>query len=184
MDNKILFLKTLDDIRNRLESHDEYEILIIDGLLAKLLLDGDSLIKIVNTELKLKIYFIINDRMPPNHPDLAFWSLQDGLDPDNSPPSSIKPLKLNLEQFLKRPILMNQGKIFTIYEVISYLRNVGGAVHSGIPKDEQQNFLREVQETFNIGGISPLIRTTLAIARVALKGLLPLEEAIKNNYSK
>jgi hypothetical protein len=65
VDRETLFLRTLDDLEARIRPGiDEYEVLLIAGLLRKLLLDDPPLIDQVNRERKLRLRFVINARPP------------------------------------------------------------------------------------------------------------------------
>lgn len=181
METKQLFVKTLDDIEKRLTSRDEYEILLIAGLLRKLLLDGDSLINQVITTEKLKIEFVVNDKSAPTTPPIpVFWSIEDGIDPETSPPFLINPIKVNKENLLKRPVIQCDGKIVTVKDLIRHMAHVEGAVHPGLPKTDEEKILKELGQTLGIGGLPAGIRLLKAIARIVLKGLEPLKTKIAN----
>ncbi len=83
-----LFLRTLDDIENRLTQVDPYEILLISGLIRKLFLDDFPLVDKINQKYKIKLAFeiAIPQANIENDPDLYMWTVQDGLDPDTAPP--------------------------------------------------------------------------------------------------
>lgn len=169
-----LFLNTLGDIESRLETSDEYEILMISGLLRKLILENDSLVNQINKERKIKIRFLINDKNPPSFmSDLSFWSIEDGIDPDSVPFNNVK--EINIEGFLQKQVMLINGQIITVKDLIKHMANVEGAVHPGLPKTDKEKLLKELGETFGIGGLPAGIRLLKAISRVILKGLQPLK---------
>ncbi|EKD86313.1 MAG: hypothetical protein ACD_37C00360G0001 [uncultured bacterium] len=179
MDRNTLFVKTLEDIENRMKSKDGYEILLISGLLRKLLLDGTPLIHQVNKDRKLKIRFNVNDRMPPTgDPSLIFWAMEDGFDPDTSVPHLSKPIETDLDEMLKKQIMIINGESITVQDLIKFLSNVSGAVHAGKAKNKKELVLEGVQKTLGIGGLPAGIRSILSISRVTIKGLEPLRVAI------
>lgn len=181
MDKSQLFIKTLEDIEKRLASHDEYEILMIAGLLRKLLLDSNPLINQVNQEKKIKITFTVNDRGIPQAPLIPiFWSIEDGLDPETSVPHLCKPKEVNKDTLLNTPIMLSNEKIITIKDLIQHMSHVEGAIHLGIPKSNEEKILKELGQVLGIGGLPAGVRLIKAISRVVLKGLQPLRVEIEN----
>lgn len=179
MNKDFLFIKTLEDIEKKMKSKDGYEIFMISGLLRKLLLDDNPLIHQVNQNRKLKISFIVNDRQPPvGENSLVFWSMEDGFDPNTSVPHLVKPLEVNIDQLLKRQIMIINGEIITVSNLIKFLTNVQGGVHAGKPKNKKEVALHEIQKYLGIGGLPAGIRSVLSISRVVIKGLEPLRTAI------
>lgn len=179
MDKDFLFLKTIEDIEKKMKSRDGYDILMISGLLRKLLLDDDPLIHQVNQSQKLKISFTVNDRRPPiGDNSLMFWSIEDGFDPNTSVPRLTKPVEVNKDQLLKRQIMIINGQIITVLDLIKFLSNVQGGIHAGQPMNSKETTLKEVQKYLGIGGLPAGIRSILSISRVILKGLEPLRTAI------
>lgn len=179
MDKCQLFIKTLEDIEKKMESRDGYEILMISGLLRKLLLDDNPLFYQVNQNRKLKISFIVNDRRPPSgDKSLVFWSVEDGFDPDTSVPRFTKPLEVNKDQLLKRQIMIINGEVITVSDLIKFLSNVQGGIHAGRPENIKETTLQEAQKYLGIGGLPAGIRSILSISRVIIKGLEPLRLAI------
>lgn len=177
-----LFIKTLEDIGKRMKSQDEYEVLMITSLLRKLLVDKNPLIHLVNRNRRLKIFFIVNDRQPPiSDKSLAFWSAEDGFDPDTSVSHLIKPMKVNEDQLLKRQIMIINGQIITVLDLIKFLSNIQGGIHAGAPTNSKEIMLKGVQKYLGIGGLPAGVRGILPISRVILKGLEPLKIAIVQN---
>ena len=181
MDKTRLFIKTLEDIEGRLASHDEYEILMIAGLLRKLLLDSNPLMNQANQEKKIKITFRINDRGIPQTPPIpTFWSIEDGLDPETSVAHLCNPKEVNKDSLLNTPIILFNGNTITIKDLIQHMAHVEGAIHPGTPKSDEEKILKELGQTFGIGGLPAGIRLLKAISRVVLKGLQTLRLEISN----
>lgn len=181
MDKSQLFIKTIEDIEERLTSHDEYEILMIAGLLRKLLLDSNPLMNQVNQEKRLKITFTVNYRGVPQTPPIPFfWSIEDGIDPDTSVPHLSNPKKVNRDDFLKIPIILFNGRIIIVKDLILHMAHVEGAIHPGMPKSDEEKVLKELGQTLGIGGLPTGIRLLKAISRVVLKGLQQLKNEIAN----
>lgn len=178
VDKNILFIKTLEDIQSRLASHDSYEILMIAGLLRKLLLDDYPLIDQVNEKKRIKVRFTINGRqINPLLKEASFWSIQDGFDPETAHFAVFKGVDRN--SMLKEIVMRSNGVSFTVADLIKFLCHVEGSVHSGIPKEDKEFILQEIEKELKIGGLNPVIRSIMSIARVVLKGLEPLRKEIK-----
>jgi len=179
MDKNILFRKTLGEIEKKMKSKDEYEIFMISGLLRKLLIDDDPLINQVNKTKRMKITFTVNDRkFPLGDKSLRFYSMEDGFDPNTSVPHLAHPIPVSRDQLLERQLMIINGEIITVLDLIKFLSNVQGAVHVGKPKNSKENVLREIQKYFSIGGLPAGIRSILSVSRVVLKGLEPLKSSI------
>ncbi|EKD53452.1 MAG: hypothetical protein ACD_61C00040G0004 [uncultured bacterium] len=164
-----LFLLTLDDIKEKSQSDDYYKIFMTAALLRKLFLDGGALVDLVNRNYKLGLKFTVNNKEPIIVPGLFFWTIQDGFDPETS--HCPIPLEVDKTAFLNRKVMMKENRIYTVHDLIDYLCHIGGVVHHSSPKEEKEKILKEVEQ--------PIVRSLLAINRVVLKGLRPLEMAIK-----
>lgn len=179
MDKDTLFLKTIEDVENKMKSKDAYEILMISGLLRKLLLDDYPLTDQVNKNRRLKISFVINDRKPPFvDASLEFWSIEDGFDPDTSVPHLSKPLAVDRERLLNSEIMIVNREVITVFDLIKFLSHVLGAIHAGSPKTSKEIALNEINKYLKIGGLPAGIRSILAVSRVVLKGLEPLRKSV------
>jgi hypothetical protein len=179
MTKEDLFLKSLEDIEKRAQSHDAYEILMIASILRKLLLDGAaSLMYQVNNKHRIKVLFEINNRPAPVGTGVIIWSVQDGFDPQTSVPHLTEPLMVNLDQLLHKPVMLVSSEIITVADLVKYLSHVLGAVHAGKPSGSKEKALEDIEQRFQVGGYSATIRSLLAISQVVLCGLQPLKEAI------
>lgn len=180
MNKTRLFKYTLEDIEKRLEIHNEYEVLMIAGLLRKLLLDDNPLIYQVNRDFGMQLSFLVNNRaIPTGRLAPAFWSIEDGLDPDTSVPHLSNPIKKNLDGFLKTPVILSQGKVIKVRDVILHMAHVEGAIHLGMPKSNEEKTLKYLGENLGIGGFPVGVRLLCAIARVTLKGLQQLRSVLR-----
>lgn len=182
MNRDRLFLKTLEDLETRINSQDDYEILMVAALLRKLLLDAYPLMDQVNEKRRLKIRFVINDyQMPviktlPTFP--TFWSIEDGLDPEMA--RIPKPIEVSRDEFLARQILKNGNHFIAIKELIKHAAHVQGTIHAGEPEDEKQKHFSYLQSVLGIGGLPAGYRLLRVIGRVVIKGLYPLNDQIKS----
>lgn len=56
-----------------------------------------------------------------------------------------------------------------------------GGVHAGSPRTDFEHALAQIGNAFKIGGKEAPLRQLLAIARVVLKALEPLKQAVLQN---
>lgn len=175
MNQKALFLKTLDDLEQKSQSQDWYDMLLISGLIYKLLYDEHSLVDEVNNA-KMKISFEVNDRQLPNDPSLVFYSIEDGFDPQTSAPHLIKIVTVNKDGLYARKIMIVNSEVYTVKELIRFLRNKQGGVHNdNVSLSDKDVILKDIQTTLGIGGVFAGLRLMQAISRVVVKGLQPLK---------
>ena len=174
-----LFLNTLEDIQNRLINDDPYEILLISGLLRKLFFDDYPLVDQINRVYRLKLVFKIIDNQVDikKDPNLTFWSIQDGLDPDTAPPFR-RSITVTRDQFFKTIVTVFNQKHFSVKDIILFEANVCGGIHAGSPKSEKEKVLSQINNSIAIGGYQSTLRQLRAIARVVLKSLNPLRNLI------
>ncbi len=176
-----LYLKTLNDLNNRIISHDPYEILGVSALIRKLFLDDHPLVDQVNREHKLK--FVFKVCLPSSNlfgmPGLEVYTIQDGLDPDTSRPG--KPTsQLGRDHFFRIIVLVINGEKYTIKDVILFEANIMGGVHADAPKLEKEKILKTLNDELSIGGYASSLRQLQAIARVVIKALAPLTLSVKS----
>jgi hypothetical protein len=177
-----LFLDTLRDIERRISNQDPYEILLISGLIRKLMFDDYPIINQVNRNYKLKLKFEITVPQDDidNDPNLAFWSVQDGLDPDTASPFKKRKF-VSRDEFIHTTVTVINGKHFSIKDIVLFESNVCGGIHAGAPKSDKDYALNLVGKSLTVGGYSPCLRQLLAIARVILKSCDPLKQKIKES---
>ncbi len=173
VDRHKLFLETVKELKLRSSSQEYYDNLMSAGLLAKLLLDGHSLVDEVNRTARLKIRYRIVKQNPPAIPNLVFWAAQDGIDPNDQPPGSPSPEELSLDDMLKVPLMIYGGQEYNVAESINFLRNKAGAVHIGPSNSDKDKVLGDATQ--------PVARSMKAVARVVLNSLEPLIKVIRSN---
>ena len=178
MDAENLFLTMLDDLDHRIKSNDLYDLLNGARLMRQLILDGEPLMDKVNRKYKLKISFQITDAKPTLMDGLAFWNIQDGLDPATSRPGR-QTLTVNREIFLGAIVATKGDKEFSVKETLSTAANVMGGVHLGEASDKEK-LMEEINQQIAIGNLPFNLRQLKAIGRVVIETLLPLKHAIEN----
>jgi hypothetical protein len=179
-----LFLRTLDDLGRRVEPGvDEYEVLLIAGLLRKLLVDSPRLVDEVNRSRGVRIPYVINARRPiwelAGSPAPVFWSIQDALDPDGAL-TRPEPKEVSLDELLGTVVMRVRSESITVKDVILHTANVVGAVHAGEARKDVNRLLEKVADELSIGDFRPDVRSLLAIGRVVLRAMAPLRERIES----
>jgi hypothetical protein len=183
MNRGYLFLRTLSDLDSRSRSNDPYEVMGIAGLIRKLFLEKHCLVDSVNQDLHVKLKFVTCESGAPQPASFppgsnSFWSLQDGLDPENSPPG-FEVLTLSRKEFFQQIVIVTADHAYSIKEVVRYVAHVVGGIHIGSPESDKEKALQKIDATFQLGGGPMAIRQLLPVARVLIRGLSPLKEAIE-----
>jgi hypothetical protein len=175
-----LFLRTLEDIENRIESNDSYKVLGLSGLIRKLFFDDNPLVDQVNRTYRSKIKFVIAA------PDPTFFEKMLSMETifyfeDVNPeiPFPNQPIiEISRDQFFSTRVLIVETKAYSIREIILFEANVMGGIHAGMPKTEKEKTLASINSFFVGGDIRIATRQLLAISRIIIKALNPLREAI------
>jgi hypothetical protein len=183
VNRETLFLRTLDDLGRRVQpAIDEYEVLLIAGLLRKLLLDKRSLIDQVNRERRLRIRYVINASRPvwesAGSPPPVFWSIQDGLDPETAL-TAVEPKAVSRDELLAKVVMRARSEPVSVKDVILHTANVVGAVHAGESREDVDRLLEQVANQLSLGGYRPDVLPLQAIGRVVLRAMTPLREQIE-----
>jgi hypothetical protein len=133
-----LFLSTLDDLEARIASQDPYAILGASALIRKLLVDEYPLVDQINRTYRLKITFEVTEPqgLPPGLPELDWYTVQDGIDPDTAPPF-LKRQSATRDQLLDYVLARINGRAYTLREIIKFEANVMGGVHGGPQKKKR-----------------------------------------------
>lgn len=168
-----LFLHTVEDLRQKVNSKTPYDLIRACGLCRHLLFDNPSLAHKVNKR-RLKLNCQIADYT--NTP-LSF-------DYKGSGGRNIEPLDRNtitvtLDKFFKAKIAYYGATEFTVKDILIIAVNNFGGIHSLSPTLKQKRLLHWEQWTKNVE-MKMSFWLINSICRVILKALEPLEEEIKN----
>ncbi len=170
-----LFLETVADLKEKLQSGSNYHLLKTAGLLRLLLLDNPSLLGQVQKGRVRGIRFKIVEVNPPA--GCIDWFLGDGLDPNDSPPNP-KIVNVTLPYLLSTVIIQQDGVDSSIKDVIRYVSHILGGIHAGSPNEDADIILKNLDEHFELGGGQATIYSLKAVSRVVLTALEPLCEKI------
>ena len=169
-----LYLKTLDDLKARINSHDPFNILSASAIIKGLFFDDQPVAGPASEPLSHFTFEVCLPTSAPSAlPESAAFSIQEGLDPDTSEPGQ-STSRLTRDQFLEIVLMCVKGRIYTIKDVILSSVTLMGGVHSGSEQWEKEKVLRAVNDQMPIGGYASSLRQIQAIGRVVLKALNPL----------
>jgi hypothetical protein len=176
-----LYLKTLDDLKNRISSQDPFDILSASANIKELFLDNYPLVDLANEQYTTNFTFdvCLPVRDFPGLPKPAVFSIQEGLDPGMSRLGQVTS-RLARDQFFMIVLININGREYTIKDVVLSCVNSMGDIHSGSAQCEKQKALKAVSDQMPIGGFSSSLRQLQAIGRVVVKALTPLTLHIQN----
>lgn len=177
MNNKVLFIRTIDDLHRSINSNDEYEVLRASALIRQLFLDGDnSLVDRVNRQYRVKLEFEVVEHTPPNVPGLNFniWAVIDGIDP-RAVPLHFPRVKKKRDSFFGMIVAIVDGHEYSIRELVQFVANVMGGVHSGALHGKKETSLEQLKELRFFSRISMALLFIKAIGRIILESLKPLQ---------
>lgn len=172
-----LFKRTVDDLADRIASHDPYDALLASGLVRKLFLDEVPLVAQVNREHGVKYRFTVADwGGTPREPGLVVWSLQDGLSPKRAIHSRGE-RRLCKDDFFAVEVAFRGEHTFTVKDVVRVASNKLGGVHRDARGDERELALMELDRDFLMFGRNWVVRQMLAIGDVCVHALAELRAA-------
>jgi hypothetical protein len=169
-----IFLATLMDINAKLSEGTRYDLIRAAGLLRQLLLDPTPLMHKVNRTYRRKIRFEVLDTRvePPGSPSLAWQN------PDPSLWPGARTITVDLDGFLRIPILTTQGARATVRDLIRTCANVKGGVHLGKVNTPEEGTLIDWDRAIRLLGEEPSLRAISGVCRVVLRALHPLTQDI------
>jgi hypothetical protein len=177
MDDRYLFLSTLDDVREKIRSGDKYKIVKASGLLRHLLIDEHPLLHQINRHYKLPIRFYVNDYKErdylPGHTPTFHWM---DLSPYNIKTKDT--YRVKLDEFLAIVCVTVEGDKYTVKDIICSAAHIMGGVHSGKPKDERDIKFINLDKYIPIA-VDPALMSIASICNVTLDALKDLEEKVK-----
>ena len=179
-----LYLKTIDTLKNRISSHDPFNILSASANIWELFLDNQPLVDLANEQFKTNFTFDVCLPVPdttgrPEPVEPVDFSLQEGLDPETAMSSNCAS-RLVRDKFLRIVLTTINGRKYTIKDLVEIGVTIMGDVNSGSEISEKEKVLKSVSDQMSTGGYAPFLRQLQAIGRVTLKSLAPLTLHIQN----
>jgi hypothetical protein len=71
-----------------------------------------------------------------------------------------------------------KGQQVTVRDLIDQLAHIEGAVHTAAPREPREVVLKQAAQQVFVGGLPAGVRQIQSIARVVVRGLEPLREAV------
>ncbi len=170
MDDRYIFLNTLNDIREKLKG-EKYHFIKACGLLRHLFLDETPLIHSINREFKIPILFHVSNYKTevPVKPDFHWRTLS---------PETVVTFNVKLNEFLKIILLTYQQHEYSVQDVIKSASHLMGGIHLQKAKDEKEKMFLDLDKIVPIQADYAMM-AIYAICTVSLNALLPLEEKLK-----
>lgn len=157
---------------------------MLAGLLRKVIIDGQrSLLSQVNQSYRLTIRFVANELLifPPVS-EIAFLSLEDSTDPAScTHPPLKRPVTLTLDKLLKHTVMICNGHMITVHNLIDHVAHVQGGVHAGNANSSIDCAIEELTNSLFVGNLPAGMNTLRGVASTSLRGLDPLRQQIINN---
>lgn len=170
-----LFLLTLQDIRDKVRSGTDYELLRACGMYRHLICDSTSLLQIVNEKYNLPIKFIVAD-----WGEMRNWTIEvNWLSP--YPPSAslltTKTIALNVGKFRNHVILSLGSHRYNVEEIIRNVSVFMGGVHSDSPElhEVKKRALVNIEKAVRDKKSPIIFYAIAAIGKIILKAVEPLE---------
>lgn len=182
-ENEYLFLKTLEDIENKIQSNESYEVLLIAALIRKLFLDSTPLVDQVNKSFKIKFKFVVACLDEPflesieSLPGTTYFNTLNSIDPESGVATIIRK-SLNKDQFFQMIVIITGEHRYSVKDVVRYLAHIRGAVHIGEPITAKDHDFKCADQMVRVNKIEGSFESLRAIARIVIRALSPLKTAV------
>jgi hypothetical protein len=180
-----LFLLTLEDLRSKLASGKEYDLIRACGLCRHLILDDIPLVHLVNRRHRIKLRFEvafnnINKFFQTSTPHGLNWVTFDPGVIRNLGPTFTQVRKISLEEFQKFVVLHYQQNAITVRHLIRAASHCLGGIHSSEPAGSEEKALVALNAAAEKDG--PLTKFAIkTLCSVILKAMEPIEGAIQRS---
>jgi hypothetical protein len=177
-----LFLRTVEDLRDRVQEGDEYALIRATALLRQLILDGANLVDQVNRAHKLKIRYTVCGKKFSEHilaRKPALFSSLGGIHVSGL--FAHQREECTREQFLKTIVLSVGGHTFTIQDLIDHAAHVAGGVHAGSARNDRERVLSEFRGLIirePTQQLTPQIVELRGISLIVLDAIEPLRQKV------
>lgn len=171
------FLHTILDLDERVHRGTSYDLIKAAGLLRLLLIDGNCLIHQINRTHRLRLRFVVSDWADsPRFPEgTQRFSLE--------PFAKTKTKTVDQAGLLSEAVLVWQGGMATVRDLIKACANSRGGVHLGPPEDGGQSVLLESDRDAQITDVDLSLAGIRDVCAVVFRGVVPLVQAIQEAAS-
>lgn len=174
-----LFLETLSDLRKRVSSGKDYDLVRAAGLCRHLLLDRNPLLDLTNAKYKIKIQFLVSRLCLSdviNSPMDMIWTT---ILPTKLSPS----VMVTRHKFLGIRCLRIREHVYTVNDIIRAASHCMGGIHSLKPEDEKETVLNNLE--YKAENTPKSHRTNhiaiSAVCKSVIIAMKPLEEIISKH---
>lgn len=185
-----VFVRKVQDLRRRSDlrpddNHDAgYEVLMAAPLLREFLFgDPMPLIDHVNRERRVRLRFQVArkpayEKLVLSHKP-AFYQRGDGLFPGHNMMPGSEIADLTRDQLLREMVMMVQGSVVTVHQLIDYVANAAGAQHYAELTKHKRALLQQIDSSLVVGGFEPAVLSLRSVGLIVADGLQPLVERIE-----
>jgi|GEM_PF-2525998 len=138
-----LFIKTIDDLRERQIKGDEYNMLRACGLLRHLLTDALPLVQIIERSMRKKLLFTVSsfdDIKISGQRTKAYTCI---IDIDYT---YVDHKTLDLDAFRKHICFIVREHDYSVSNIIKAGANIKGGVHTGRPENEKERIIVSIDD--------------------------------------
>ncbi len=172
MNDDELFLRTLQDLSQKVNLGNEYDWLRASALVRQLLIDGHPLVERVNRVYGLKLRFGVPDVSGAVDEHTMVFMAGDTL-------LSVLPIRMvNRDGFLAAPLIYIRGRWFTTAEIVGTVANALGGVHRGDPSTGSQEELTALNAAIQVLGGGAATAQIRGIGHMTIRGLKPLAKVV------
>jgi hypothetical protein len=167
-----LFLRTIQDLSQKVNVGDEYDWLRASALVRQLLIDGHPLVGRVNRVYGLKLRFEVPDASDAVDEHTMVFMAGDTL-------LGVLPMRtVNRDGFLAAPLIYVRGRWFTTREIVDTVANALGGVHKGDLTAGSQQELSALNAAIQVLGGGAATAQIRGIGHMTIRGLKPLAEVV------
>jgi len=188
MEKHDLFLNILQDLKEKIDSNNPYQIIKSSELIRSLLFDASGpLVNKVNKEFKVKIEYEYLDTKSGYRAFLFKMNPESFIVGDGLYPEWLITrgdiVKTKIDSFFKTMLIVKDGKEMTVKDVLDYVINCLGGTHHEEPKKDERVTLENMKNMF-FGNTNAVVHQVKSIGTVVLKAMEPVKsEIIKKYYS-
>jgi hypothetical protein len=179
------FIWDIDELTATMAQPLEPSLVGVSGTLRRLLIDNRPLVHRIARVTGIKPMYKVNGIGSPDHAERVLKLIQVELMYKKLSPFPIDEEKrdyreLHLDDFLKETALILRNEIVTIKQIVQYTAHVGGGVHKGRPrKEDNAPFIHETARHVIMGEYPYPVALLFEIVEIVVDALTPLKLALQ-----
>ena len=170
------FLRFILDLQARVAVNDRFNLLEASAILRRLLLDASPIVHLVNREYRQQLRFLVVPEHQVKETGVGPVFQFTRLCPDYADPTELQ--SVNLDAFLRREVLRDHERAFTVRDVIDVCANVKGGIHFGDPVSQSEQSLITLDKKYLPFFVDASLAALPGIAWTVVVGLSSLIQAI------